>query len=259
MAGLVSIAAVVTGSAVAEPQVLVVLQMNLCASGFAGCYTGRSVQQAATLIRTYAPDVVTVNEICRNDIAALQAALRAASPGATVAGAFQAVPAGRTGRATQCRDGQDYGIGVVARFAHPTQTPEFHGSPYPMQSSGHPEQRVWLCVRAQGRFVVCTTHLALDASTASAQCGYLLGTAVPSLRAGPAKPVGAVISGDFNLPYDGNAGLRGCTPPGYLSRTDGGLQHMLATTDFTVLASTRIDMAGTTDHPALLSTVVRRL
>jgi hypothetical protein len=125
-----------------------------------------------------------------------------------------------------------------------------------MQDKGHPEQRVWLCVRAAGRYAACTTHLAIDAATAFAQCGDLLGPAVPSLRAVSAQGGGrARVAGDFNLSHDGSPGLRGCMPRGYLSRTDGGLQHLLATVDFTVLASIRVDMAGTTDHPALLVTV----
>ena len=47
-----------------------VLQMNLCNSGWAGCYTGRSVREAAAVIRAERPDVVTLNEICRDDLVA---------------------------------------------------------------------------------------------------------------------------------------------------------------------------------------------
>jgi len=248
---LASVAAGVTGSA-GPRDVVVVLQMNLCASGFAGCYTGRSVEYAAKLIKIHRPDVVAVNEVCGSDVAVLETAVREISAGSVVASAFQVVPAGVNGLLTRCRDGQEYGIGLIARLARPIQTPEFQGSPYPMQDAGHPEQRVWLCLRAAGRFVACTTHLSISAPTAFAQCGYLLGTAVPSLRAGAVQPVRALVSGDFNLGYEGTAGLRACMPPGYLSRTDGGLQHLVATSDFAVRASTRIDMGGTTDHPGLL-------
>src|SRR6476469_4016321 len=38
-----------------------VLQMNLCNSGLAGCYTGRAVATAVEVIRAQAPDVVTLN------------------------------------------------------------------------------------------------------------------------------------------------------------------------------------------------------
>ena len=53
------------------------LQMNLCGSGAAGCYTGRSVLEASAVIRAQAPDVVTVNEVCRDDVATLERTLAA--------------------------------------------------------------------------------------------------------------------------------------------------------------------------------------
>jgi endonuclease/exonuclease/phosphatase family metal-dependent hydrolase len=250
---LALITTVVTGST-GPRDVVVVLQMNLCASGFAGCYTGRSVQHAATLIKDHTPEVVAVNEVCRADVAVLDRAMREATGGGVVRSAFRAVPAGQAGRMSVCRDGQDYGVGLVVRVDRPYETVEFRGGPYPSQDRNHPEQRVFLCVRVDGRYVACTTHLAINAGTALAQCAYLLGTAVPSFRA-YGSTVGALVTGDFNLGYDG---LAGCTPPGYQSTTDGGLQHMLVTPEFTVLATTRIDMRGTTDHPGLLVTAVRR-
>ena len=49
------------------------MQMNLCLSGFAGCY-GRvaypaGVQDAVARIRQAHPDAVTLNEACRGDAA----------------------------------------------------------------------------------------------------------------------------------------------------------------------------------------------
>src|SRR4051794_39285269 len=58
-----------------------VLQMNLCDSGIARCYTGRSVAEAAAVIRAERPDLVTLNEVCRNDVAVLARALSGASTG----------------------------------------------------------------------------------------------------------------------------------------------------------------------------------
>ena len=52
-----------------------VLQMNLCNSGKASCYTGRALAQAAVVIRAEEPDVVTLNEVCHNDIANLGQAM----------------------------------------------------------------------------------------------------------------------------------------------------------------------------------------
>ena len=45
-----------------------VLQLNLCDSGLAGCYTGRAVRAAAEVVRGERPDVVTLNEVCRDDV-----------------------------------------------------------------------------------------------------------------------------------------------------------------------------------------------
>ena len=49
------------------------LQMNLCLSGFAGCY-GKvaypaGVRDAVARIRAARPDAVTLNETCRRDVA----------------------------------------------------------------------------------------------------------------------------------------------------------------------------------------------
>ena len=49
------------------------MQMNLCLSGFAGCY-GKvaypaGVDEAVARIREAHPDAVTLNEACRGDVA----------------------------------------------------------------------------------------------------------------------------------------------------------------------------------------------
>ena len=92
-----------------------VLQMNLCNSGLAGCYTGHAVAAAAAVIRAEAPDVVTLNEVCQNDMAALQAAVAAPDHLGTVASVFQPALDRRTGAAFRCDNGRPYGIGLVAR------------------------------------------------------------------------------------------------------------------------------------------------
>src|SRR5437773_6914471 len=49
----------------------VVLQMNLCNSGMAiaSCYTfGQSVTEAVQKIHEYPPELVTLQEICRDDL-----------------------------------------------------------------------------------------------------------------------------------------------------------------------------------------------
>lgn len=235
MAGVVAVMAGITAST--PPRMVVVaLQLNLCDSGIAGCFTGRAVARAAALIKAYAPDVVTVNEVCRDDVTTLRAAFPDPS---AVRSAFQPVPDRRTGLATRCRDGQEYGIGVLMRSAG---TATIHTGVFPAQDPADPEKRVWLCLTAD-RYAACTTHLSdHDSGVAAAQGAHLLGAVVSSL------PQPVLVGGDFNLRrLDG-------VPAGLVTRTDGGLQYVLAT-QATVLRAERLDTAGTTDHPGLLVTL----
>ena len=95
-----------------------ILQFNLCNSGIAGCYTGRSVRQAAEVIRAERPDVVTLNEVCRRDLSVLERAMSAMQHGGVIASAFEAAGDRRTNRGYQCRNGQRYGIGLLARLSY---------------------------------------------------------------------------------------------------------------------------------------------
>jgi hypothetical protein len=162
-----------------------VLQMNLCDSGLAGCYSGRSVAAAAAVIRDQAPDLVTLNKVCRDDVSIIERALAESDHVGATASAFQPARDRRTGEAFRCRDGQPYGIGLVARRPVPDRgfTTTSSGI-YPVQDAADPEERAWLCVDA-GAFAACTTHLAdTSASVAWAQCRYLLGAAVPGRTSG---------------------------------------------------------------------------
>ena len=121
-----------------------VLQMNLCDSGLARCYTGRSVSQASDVIRAEVPDLVTVNEVCRDDVPVLKDALGDAGGDGVVVSAFQAAWDRRTGASVRCRNGRPYGIALVARLPSPDY--EAVGGAYPMQDPGSVELRAWLCL-----------------------------------------------------------------------------------------------------------------
>ena len=224
-----------------HPSDLTVLQMNLCNSGWAGCYTGRSLAEAASVIRARDPDVVTLNEICRGDVNSLVRTLGSARRVA----AFQPAIDRRTGEPVLCRDGEPYGIGLLSR--PPEARTVASGGIYPTQDPSSPEARAWLCAPASSGGSVCTTHLAnANPLIALAQCRYLF-TIVASALQGP-----VVVAGDFNL-----VDLRTCLPPGYASDSDGAVQFVAATA--TGLREPRlVGMAETTDHPALLVTLARR-
>jgi len=69
-AGAALCAAVLAGSTTGSAAVgarLRVLQLNLCNSGIASCYTGHSVARAAAVIGGDGPNLVTLNEVCRED------------------------------------------------------------------------------------------------------------------------------------------------------------------------------------------------
>ncbi len=232
-----------------------ILQLNLCDSGIASCYTGRSPAEAATVVRTLIPDLVTLNEICQGDLPNLQRALAAVIPDGRVVSAFQAARDRRTGDVFRCRNGQPYGIGLISRWPSVPGSAASAGI-YPSQDTDDPEERAWLCLRvtASPTITVCTTHLAdTKAEVAASQCRYLFDTIISGMRErDPVVPV--VLGGDLNL-GSGNADLRSCLPAGSALADDGGVQHVVATPGLVVSESQRIDLRGTTDHPGLLVTL----
>jgi hypothetical protein len=251
--GVLSSSATTANSVAAEP--IRVLQLNLCDSGIASCYTGRSVAEAATVIHADEPDVVTLNEVCQPDVEALDQTLTStvdANGAGIVVSAFQAAGDRRTAGAYRCRNGQPYGIALVVHIPAYRGYTIFSGL-YPTQDLNDPEERAWLCLYAIGHFYACTTHLAdTSRAVALAQCAYLFRTIIPvvSDRNGGAAPT--VIGGDLNLATAGPDGIATCVPTGYLRVGDGGVQYVLATTGLSLSSEHAISMHATTDHPGLL-------
>ncbi|MFI5914708.1 endonuclease/exonuclease/phosphatase family protein [Dactylosporangium sp. NPDC051541] len=229
-----------------------VLQLNLCHSGFAGCYSARAIDVAAAVMRGNRPDVVTLNEICADDVEALGTVLDSVFPGDTVVRAFRPAGDRRTGAPFACVNGKEYGIGLLARIAGGRRDTIVDGGLYPdddTQDMNDPEQRAWVCVHVSGAYQACTTHLANTVpGVAFKQCRYLFGVAIPALheRAGY---VPTVAAGDFNL-LDR---AQGCVPePAYVRADDGAVQYVVATADHTVTSSAHLDLQQATDHPGLL-------
>ncbi|MEV4826263.1 endonuclease/exonuclease/phosphatase family protein [Micromonospora sp. NPDC049274] len=236
------------------PTTLRVLQMNLCNSGRADCYTGRSMTRAAEVIRAERPDLVTLNEICRDDVPVLQRTLAAVHDGAGVVSAFQAAGDRPSGADTHCRDGQPYGIGLLTRLHAPAGGHTVHRGLHPTQDLADPEERPWLCVHVDGLLLACTTHLAATSyRVALTQCRDLFDEIVPAIRRSTGYAP-TVLSGDLNL-RDDDPAVRSCQRPGYRRVGDGALQHVLATADITLCCTRSVGMRGATDHPALLATL----
>ncbi|SCF05782.1 Endonuclease/Exonuclease/phosphatase family protein [Micromonospora coriariae] len=238
-----------------ESSALRVLQMNLCNSGRAGCYTGRSVTAAAEVISAEVPDVVSLNEICRSDVPVLKAALVTAHPDGAVVSAFKAAGDRPSGAVTQCRNGEPYGIALLTRVEAKNTPYTLRSGLYPAQDATDPEERAWLCVQVPRSLHACTTHLAATSFTvALAQCRHLLNTVVPAIS----RSLGyapTVVLGDLNLRRDRSPNVQSCVPPEYLRIDDGALQHVMTTADVRICCRRAIEMHGATDHPGLLVTV----
>jgi hypothetical protein len=227
-----------------------VLQLNLCNSGLAGCYSdGRAVTMASTLIRHDRPDLVTLNEVCRDDVDVLEGAMSAAFDGATVATAFEPAQDRGTSGPVSCRNGQDFGDGVLAVVRPATRGFRTYGGVHPVQDVDDPEERVWVCLDLADRFAGCTTHAtSRNETVALAQCRYLLGPAGPAAsHRGP-----FILGGDLNITAGGSPSPQSCLPPGYERTDDGALQHVVVSSGVRILSHSVIDMRGTTDHPGLL-------
>lgn len=229
------------------------LQLNLCNSGLAGCYeNGASVPEAATVIRNNVPDVVTLNEICQNDVITLHATLASVYPNGTVVWAFKAAGDRRTGGPYKCKNGQDYGIGVIAHIPTAYAGYQTYSGLYASQDTGSAEQRAWLCINAVGNYFACTTHLASTSGTiALNQCNQLMRTEIPAMHAasGGARPT--VMAGDLNLRYGGSPNAQSCVPGGWYRKGDGSVQHSMMTSDLTFVSTKSIGMSHT-DHPGWL-------
>jgi endonuclease/exonuclease/phosphatase family metal-dependent hydrolase len=251
---LPSVAAAGAAGAVSTPARQVrVLQLNLCGSGYAVCFTGRATAQAARVVRATAPDVVTLNEVCADSLPVLARAVRDAHRGGTVEPVFEPVTDRRTGAAVRCVDGSRYGVALVAWHDRPAASHVTAGR-YPVQDRGQDEQRAWLCLRS-ARLAACTTHLASgDPATTLAQCRYLVGTVLPAQRSGD---VPLVAAGDLNLSAGpASRPLSACLGTGPFGHADDGVQHVLSA-GLAASGSRAVGMAGTTDHPGLLVTLDR--
>ncbi|OLF17966.1 endonuclease/exonuclease/phosphatase family protein [Actinophytocola xanthii] len=226
--------------AAAGPAVTV-LQLNICHSGIAGCFTGDAVMaKAVSVISSVRPQVLSVNESCSGDVARLREAM---GPARAVFVAAQR----RDGTPVRCVNGQEYGNIVMVAESLAGTAPAT--GRYAAQDSGN-EMRVWACLPA-GALSACTTHLsASSGSTALAQCRELLARAVTYAASAP-----VLVAGDMNLRYQGSPNVQSCNPAGFYRKGDGSVQHVFASSNLAFVSGRTISMSGTTDHPAWQVTV----
>ena len=151
------------------PSTYTLMQMNLCLSGFAGCYgkvaypTG--VDNAVARIRAAHPDAVTLNEVCRRDVAQIARRTGYHVRFSTVTASGEPLPCARPG-------GRGFfGDAVLTEAAiASTDSRDF-------EAQAGIEWRRWLCVGTRVGVDVCTAHLAVRSATEAAandaQCAEL--------------------------------------------------------------------------------------
>jgi endonuclease/exonuclease/phosphatase family metal-dependent hydrolase len=236
-----ALALVLCGCSGSASSAYTLMQMNLCLSGRAGCY-GKTeypavVEEAVAGIRERRPDAVTLNEVCRRDVARI-----ARRTGYHLR--FSRVIYG--GRRLRCvRPGGRglFGNAVLTKAAiESTESQDFN-------SQSGPERRRWLCATTRGAVDVCTAHLntrsPIEIAGHRGQCVEL-----GALLARRASERAVIFGGDVNR-------RRPCAPDGFWTRTDSsadqapGLQHVYGSRTLRS-PSEEILPAEHTDHDVLL-------
>ena len=230
----------------------VVLQMNLCNSGLAkaSCYTfGRAVDEAVQKIHRYPPELVTLQEVCHDDVYApggwgkLGRAMADVYGSAHVYADFVPAFNRNTGSWYRCVDGGLFGIALLFHYAGGP----VHRGWYASQDTSE-EVRAWTCATViRGRLTACTTHLSTNPDVALRQCHELMSI----LAASWALPE-VIVAGDVNLRYAAGRphNVQDCVPTGYDRRGDNELQHVFFTRNVQWVRG-RIEPMRWTDHPLL--------
>lgn len=234
------------------------LQMNLCNSGYAGCYAeGQSIAEGAAVIRQVTPDVVTLNEMCEEDVSGeLFGAMRETWPSDYVFWVFAPAASRNSGGPITCTNGQRYGIGILGHVPAAIWAGfEFDGDRLTNQTEDN-EQRAWACAYAAGNYYVCATHLENDnGDVALLQCEELMNPIVPQFWGQHGGALPTVVGGDFNLTFNGSPDVQDCVPPAWYRKGDGDVQHIMATDNLTFDTSELFPM-DFTDHDAWLVRMV---
>jgi endonuclease/exonuclease/phosphatase family metal-dependent hydrolase len=219
----------------------VLMQMNVCLSGLAGCYDRAAypavMEEAVARIRQARPDAITLNEACRSDIARI---------------------ARRTGyhlrfsrviyRGERLRCVRPGGRGLFGD-AVLTEAPIERTDRQDFEAQAGIERRRWLCVTTRVDVDVCTAHLhtrsAVEVAGNDAQCVELA-----ALLAGRAAARPVTFGGDVNR-------RDSCAPAGLWTRTDSsadqapGLQHVYGSGALRSPSAEAVP-ATHTDHDVLL-------
>lgn len=223
------------------------LQMNLCLSGFAGCYPDTAypavVDEAITKIRDTRPSAVTLNEACSGDVERIARETGYASAFTTVI--YRGAP-------LECKTPTGRGVFGNAVL---TRAPIVSSESAPYVAQAGVEERRYLCVVTADGVRACTSHLstagtAEAAAANDAQCREL--TAV--LDAGELP---TIFGGDVNR-RESCAPKRAWTERDEEATQAAGIQHVYGTFPGLVRPRDTVLPMTYSDHDALLVTAKLR-
>lgn len=241
------------------------LQMNLCSENRPSdpdnenpCEVepGPEILEGAEKIREYRPDIVTLNEICLDDMDILSQAFAETWPNDHWW--YYAVSAGNenTGEPWMCDTGGEdnwFGNATMGHIPESEWQGMRHARGYyeEQDSNNSDELRSWGCTYLIGAYFACSTHLATNTLVAGPQCNELMSDYIPEFWDANGGQHQTVVGGDFNLDSDT---VQFCAWDGWGQEDDGTIQHVLATDDIDMTDGGQpviIDMDHT-DHPGLL-------
>lgn len=218
------------------------LQMNLCLSGRAGCYSpdihAAVLDEATGAIDDHAPDAVTVNEVCRRDAADL-----ARRTGYELS--FATVDYG--GAPLPCIDPGERGLFGIAVLTKGDVRTSRQGA-FTVRSD--PEERRWLCATTAADVSVCTAHLSTRFSSGERLDNDVQCRQLGQVLARHADLGTTFFGGDLNREDS-------CAPAGMWTARDiaasqsPGLQHVYGTTSVDA-PSVSVTEATYTDHDFLV-------
>jgi len=214
------------------------LQMNLCLSGFAGCYEKVAypgvVEEAVARIQDARPDAVTFNEACRRDVRRIARRTEYRVRFTRVIYGGARLPCAKPGGRGL------FGNAVLTKAAVKRTTSR------DFEAQAGPERRRWLCVRTREDVEVCTAHLntrsPVEIAGNEAQCVELAKLL--------ARRRSVIFGGDVNR-------RRPCAPARFWVRTDKGaeqapgLQHVYGS-DALKAPSVDVVPAAHSDHDVLI-------
>ena len=280
-----------TGNTVARAPAgkeLNLLQVNLCRSGKAGCWTAGGVDDEGSslhsLVKTVGaladegagpPDFITVEEGCSQDIGVTSdvkgSVLHKLKErfGLDYQRAWQAegdTSGGGDPEKYQCVRGSGdntpergtFGVGVLSLTKRVGDKGDVRRDLYPagMQTSSK-EWRAYMCAdygggARPGAVTACVTHLALARGDDGARDQHEQCDFLKKQLTRKDQPT--VFGGDLNMTYGGTPNdAQQCVPPGFVRKGDGDVQHLMASNDLAFPAKVRTGPLPGSDHEWLLA------